>query len=61
VRDHSGHIVAALGATITSGHIDEARMEEMVQRVRDTADAISGLLNYSPSAKVVPLRSGQRA
>jgi len=27
--------------------------------VRDTADAISGLLNYSPaaSAKVVPLRS----
>jgi len=61
VRDHSGHIVAALGATITSGHIDEARMEEMVQRVRDTAEAISGLLNYSPSAKVVPLRSGQCA
>ncbi len=60
VRDHSGHIVAALGATITSGHIEENRMDEMVQRVRDTADAISGLLNYSPaaSAKVVPLRNG---
>ena len=64
VRDHSAHIVAALGVTITSGHIDEARMDEMVQRVRETADAISGLLNYSPaaSAKVVALRtSGGRA
>ena len=64
VRDQSGHIVAALGVTITSGHIDEARMDEMVQRVRETADAISGLLNYSPaaSAKVVALRtSGGRA
>lgn len=59
VRDHTGHIVAALGATITSGHIEEDRMDEMVQRVRDTADAISGLLNYSP--KVVPLRTGKRA
>jgi DNA-binding IclR family transcriptional regulator len=59
VRDHGGHIVAALGATITSGHIDEARMDEMVQRVRGTADEISGLLNYAPAgkAKVVPLRS----
>ena len=64
VRDHSAHIVAALGVTITSGHIDEARMDEMVQRVRETADAISGLLNYSPAAsvKVVALRtSGGRA
>ncbi|MGJ7509006.1 IclR family transcriptional regulator [Variovorax sp. GT1P44] len=59
VRDHTGHIVAALGATITSGHIEEDRMDEMVQRVRDTAEAISGLLNYSP--KVVPLRTGKRA
>ncbi|WP_077002486.1 IclR family transcriptional regulator [Variovorax sp. KK3] len=59
VRDHSAHIVAALGVTITSGHIDANRMDEMVRRVRDTADEISGLLNYSPatSAKVVPLRS----
>jgi len=59
VRDHSGHIVAALGATVTSDHIDESRMDEMVLRVRGTADEISGLLNYSPAraAKVVPLRS----
>ena len=35
-------------------------MDEMVQRVRGTADEISGLLNYSQpagNAKVVPLRS----
>ena len=59
VRDHSGHIVAALGATITSNHIDESRMDEMVQRVRETAESISGLLNYSPVPKgrVVSLRS----
>jgi DNA-binding IclR family transcriptional regulator len=63
VRDHSGHIVAALGATITSGHIDETRMEEMVRRVRETAESISGLLNFSPAPKgrVVPLRGGDRA
>ncbi|MES1265582.1 MAG: IclR family transcriptional regulator, partial [Variovorax sp.] len=63
VRDHSGHIVAALGATITSGHIDQSRMDEMVQRVRQTADEISGLLNYSPAAKgqVIPLRGGDLA
>jgi hypothetical protein len=41
------------------GHIEESRMDEMVQRVRVTADEISGLLNYSPvrTAKVVPLRA----
>jgi len=58
VRDHSGHIVAALGATIPSGHIEEGRIDEMVARVRATADDISGLLNYAPAAngKVVPMR-----
>jgi len=63
VRDHSGHIVAALGATIPSGHIDGARIDQMVARVRETADQLSGLLNYAPAAngKVVPLRGNQRA
>ncbi|MGO4391083.1 IclR family transcriptional regulator [Variovorax sp. M-6] len=63
VRDHSGHIVAALGVTITSGHIEESRMDEMVQRVRQTADEISGLLNYSPApaGRVIPLRGTDRA
>ena len=62
VRDHSGHIVAALGATITSNHIDESRMDEMVQRVRETAESISGLLNFSPAptGRVIPLRGGDR-
>jgi DNA-binding IclR family transcriptional regulator len=62
VRDHGGHIVAALGATVGSGHIDQARMDEMVQRVRETAESISGLLNYSPTppGRVVPLRGGDR-
>lgn len=65
VRDHGGQIVAALGATITSSRIEEGRSDEMVQAVRRTADAISGLLNYSPAhasqaGKVVSLRPGER-
>jgi DNA-binding IclR family transcriptional regulator len=58
VRDHSGHIVAALGAIVTAGQIEQSRMDEMLQRVRGTADALSSLLNYSPAAanKVVPIR-----
>ncbi|HEY2254940.1 MAG TPA: IclR family transcriptional regulator [Variovorax sp.] len=57
VRDHSGHIVAALGASITAGRIEEERMDEMVQRVRATAESLSGLLNYAPApqARVMPL------
>lgn len=50
VRDQGGRIVAALGATITSGRIEEARMEEMVQRVRGAANALSGLLDSSHTA-----------
>lgn len=59
VRDHSSHIVAALGATIPAAHIDEDRIEFLVQRVRAAADELSGLLNYQPrsgtAAKVLPL------
>ena len=59
VRDHGTRIVAALGVTVTSGRIDANRADGLVCRVRETADEISGLLNYSPVAdgKVVPLRS----
>lgn len=60
VRDSSSRIIAALGATIPSGHIDESRLEELVQRVRASAEELSGLLNYQPrgdaSDKVVALR-----
>lgn len=59
VRDHSGHVVAALGATITASHVDESRIDELVVRVRATADELSGLLNHAPSTarNVVPLRA----
>jgi DNA-binding IclR family transcriptional regulator len=60
VRDHSGLVVAALGATITSGHVEEERIDELVERVRATAEELAGLLNYSPRAaspKVVELRA----
>jgi DNA-binding IclR family transcriptional regulator len=59
VRDHTGHVVAALGATIPSGHIDQDRIEFLVQRVRTSADELSKLLNYQPrtaGAKVLPMR-----
>ncbi|MFZ3120555.1 MAG: IclR family transcriptional regulator [Variovorax sp.] len=58
VRDHSGHVVAALGATITAARVDEGRIDEMVVCVRATADELSRLLNYAPSSQhnVVPLR-----
>lgn len=61
VRDESGHIVAALGATIPSGHIEESRLDELVQHVRTSADELSRLLNYQPRSdsadKVVALRA----
>ena len=46
VRDHSTRIVAALGATIPSEHVDADRLEDLVQRVRACADELSHLLNY---------------
>lgn len=64
VRDHSGRVVAALGATITSGHIDEERLDGMVRQVRDTAEELSALLNYAPATanrNVVALRQPRGA
>ena len=63
IHDYSGHIVAALGATFNAAHIDEAPVDELVQRVRAAADEISGLMNYTgplKDAKVVPLRGADR-
>ncbi|MEF7614883.1 IclR family transcriptional regulator [Aquincola sp. MAHUQ-54] len=59
VRDHRGRVAAALGATITSAHIDSDRLEDMVRRVRDAAEELSALLNNataSANRNVVPLR-----
>jgi DNA-binding IclR family transcriptional regulator len=59
VRDHTGHIVAALGVTIPSAHIEPERIDGLVARVRAAADEISGFLNYQPrkdaTAQVLPL------
>lgn len=56
VRDHSGRVVAAMGATIPSPHIDGGQLDQIVGLVRDTADELSRLLDHAPEnagAKVV--------
>lgn len=50
VRDHSGRVVAAMGATIPSAHIDPARLDGLVSSVRHSADELSHLLNYTPDS-----------
>lgn len=61
VRDHSTRIVAALGVTIPSAHMESQQLAELVQRVRTAADELSRRLNYSPhqddGPKVVALRA----
>lgn len=49
VRDHTRRIVAALGVTIPSAHIEASLLEELVQRVRASADELSASLNYQPA------------
>lgn len=48
VRDHSGQVVAALGATIPSARMAHEDLDDLVQRVRISADELSHLLNYRP-------------
>jgi len=63
VRDHSGHIVAALGATFTEARIAEGPIDALVQRVRSAAHEVSGLLNYAgpmTARNVVPLHGAER-
>ncbi|WP_326537462.1 IclR family transcriptional regulator [Pseudorhodoferax sp.] len=61
VRDHSGHVVAALGATIPAPRFEAGHVDELVGQVRAAADELSGLMNYRPqgeqAAKIVPLRA----
>ncbi len=49
VRDHTRRIVAALGVTVPSTHIEASQIEALVQRVRASADELSSLLNYQPA------------
>ena len=55
VRDHSGKVVAAMGATIPSPHIDTDQLDQIVLKVRDTAGELARLLDHAPekSGKVV--------
>ncbi len=48
VRDGSGRIVAALGATIPSSKFESDRLDGVVSKVRSSALELSRLLNYSP-------------
>ena len=50
VRDHSGKVVAAMGATIPSAHIDPSRIDNLVSNVCMSADELSHLLNYTPDS-----------
>lgn len=61
VRDHSGRVVAAMGATIPLPHIDPLQLDDIVRCVRETARELSGLLDHAPektSNKVVNMWRG---
>ncbi|PPC77324.1 IclR family transcriptional regulator [Pokkaliibacter plantistimulans] len=55
VRDHTGQVVAAMGATIPSSHIAEELLEPLVAQVRNSAEELSNLLGYSSGARVTAL------
>ena len=46
VRDGTGKVVAALGATIPSDHIADEQMTPLVDKVRASAEELSRLLGY---------------
>lgn len=51
VRDRSGKVTAALGATIPASRIEADQLETLVEKVRHTAGELSRLLDYRPSAR----------
>ena len=51
VRDHSGRVVAAVGATIPSGRIEPYLLDGLVSSVRHHADELSRLLDYTPDGR----------
>ncbi|MFT3718515.1 IclR family transcriptional regulator [Pseudorhodoferax sp.] len=48
VRDSSGQVVAALGATIPAPRFEPTHVNELLTQVCAAADELSGLLNYRP-------------
>ena len=64
VRDHTGRVVAALGATLPAPGVDSERLPGLVDKVCGAADKLSVLMNYRPpvAAKVLQMhgRSGEK-
>lgn len=54
VRDHTGHVIAAMGVTLGAGEITPEREANLVPLVRSAACELSELLNYRPSADLRP-------
>lgn len=48
IRDHSGRVVAAMGATIPSPRIAAGQLDDIVNRVRESAGELSRLLDHAP-------------
>jgi len=58
VRDRSGKVVAALGATIPASRIDPELLDNMVEKVRSAAGELSRLLDYRPPEPARPFGVG---
>jgi DNA-binding IclR family transcriptional regulator len=48
VRDRTGKVAAALGATIPASRLPQEELDRMVGKVRETAGELSRLLGYRP-------------
>ena len=58
VRDRRGNVVAALGMTVSGGHVDRDRAQDLVREVREAAAELSAQLDYPLAhggANVVPM------
>lgn len=58
IRDRTGQLVAALGVTIVAGHAGQGNTAELAQRVRASADEVSGLLGHKPASPASHLHPG---
>ena len=52
VRDRTGKVAAALGATIPASRLPQEELDRMVGKVRETAGELSRLLGYRPHRHV---------
>ena len=52
MRDRTGKVAAALGATIPASRLPQEELDRMVGKVRETAGELSRLLGYRPHRHV---------